>query len=45
MPFQATNMTVQTGSAYKLRRDSDLPFTIDNLRSRWQMMLGARFRF
>ncbi len=24
--------TLQTGSAYKLRRDSDLPFTIDNLR-------------
>jgi betaine-aldehyde dehydrogenase len=24
--------TAQTGSAYKLRRDSDLPFTIDNLR-------------
>ena len=24
--------TLQTGSAYKLRRDSDLPFSIDNLR-------------
>ncbi len=24
--------TAQTGSAYKLRRDSDLPFTVDNLR-------------
>jgi betaine-aldehyde dehydrogenase len=24
--------TLQTGSAYKLRRDSDLPFTVDNLR-------------
>ncbi|HET7026200.1 MAG TPA: aminobutyraldehyde dehydrogenase [Candidatus Limnocylindrales bacterium] len=24
--------TLQTGTAYKLRRDSDLPFTIDNLR-------------
>jgi betaine-aldehyde dehydrogenase len=24
--------TAQTGSAYKLRRDSDLPFSIDNLR-------------
>ena len=24
--------TAQTGSAYKLRRDSDLPFTADNLR-------------
>ena len=24
--------TSQTGSAYKLRRDSDLPFTVDNLR-------------
>ncbi|HEY3522947.1 MAG TPA: aminobutyraldehyde dehydrogenase [Candidatus Limnocylindrales bacterium] len=24
--------TLQTGSAYKLRRESDLPFTIDNLR-------------
>jgi betaine-aldehyde dehydrogenase len=28
----ATLETAQTGSAYKLRRDSDLPFTIDNLR-------------
>ncbi len=24
--------TLQTGSAYKLRRDSDLPFTVDNVR-------------
>lgn len=24
--------TLQTGTAYKLRRDSDLPFTVDNLR-------------
>ncbi|MDA8237439.1 MAG: aminobutyraldehyde dehydrogenase [Chloroflexi bacterium] len=24
--------TAQTGAAYKLRRDSDLPFTVDNLR-------------
>jgi betaine-aldehyde dehydrogenase len=24
--------TAQTGSAYKLRRDSDVPFTVDNLR-------------
>ena len=24
--------TLQTGSAYKLRRESDLPFTVDNLR-------------
>ena len=24
--------TLQTGSAYKLRRESDLPFTLDNLR-------------
>ncbi len=28
----ATLEVAQTGSAYKLRRDSDLPFTIDNLR-------------
>jgi betaine-aldehyde dehydrogenase len=28
----ARTETLQTGTAYKLRRDSDLPFTIDNLR-------------
>jgi betaine-aldehyde dehydrogenase len=28
----ATLETAQTGTAYKLRRESDLPFTIDNLR-------------
>jgi len=28
----ARTETLQTGSAYKLRRDSDLPFSVDNLR-------------
>jgi betaine-aldehyde dehydrogenase len=28
----ARTETFQTGTAYKLRRDSDLPFTVDNLR-------------